>query len=378
MREKDSDARSELLEQQLTLARFGELSLKSDDLDDILNEACRLVGRALRTDLAKILELQEDGRTLLVRAGVGWGDDVVGKATMPVGPSSSAGLAISTGEAVVSSEIENDNRFEFPGFLRRAGVRAAVNTIIIGPNGGPPYGVLEVDSRSPDRFDEDDIHFLRTYANLVAATVARLRMIGQLRRDAEEKTQLLSELQHRVKNNLQAIIGLVGVQQRQARGSDAVAQLEAIAERVEALGLVHEKLYGSGEMAPLSLGEYLGALGADLLRFRGPEAGKVRLVVDAEEMQIEPRRALPLGLIANEFIVNSLKYAFDSAEGAIGIHLEDNPTGTVRLTLWDDGKGLPQDRRDGLGMQLIGGFARQIGASLEWQSNGGTRLTLTF
>ncbi len=67
--ENKKDDRSELLEQQTTLARFGELALKSDDLDEILNEACRLVGRALRTNRAKLLELQEDRRTLLVRAG---------------------------------------------------------------------------------------------------------------------------------------------------------------------------------------------------------------------------------------------------------------------------------------------------------------------
>jgi two-component sensor histidine kinase/putative methionine-R-sulfoxide reductase with GAF domain len=377
MQNENEDTRSELLEQQSTLARFGELALRSDDLDEILGEACSLVGRALGTNLAKILELQQDGTTLLVRAGVGWGADVVGKATIAVGPTSSAGHAMSTGEAVVSADIENDNRFEYPDFLRRAGVRAAVNTIIIGPDGEPPYGVLEVDSKTAGRFSEDDIHFLRTYANLIASAVARLRMIAQLRSDAQEKTQLLNELRHRVKNNLQAMTSLVRLQQRQAGDGEAAAQLEAVAERIEALGLVHDQLYGSVEMAPLSLASYLRALGASLLRFRAPEAGKTRLIVDAQEIQIEPRRALPLGLIVNEFIVNSLKHAFEGDEGTIGIRLEDSSAG-ARLILWDDGKGLPHDRRGGLGMQLIAGFAQQIGAALHWDTNGGTRLSVTI
>src|SRR6478672_11362093 len=72
----------ELLHQQTVLARFGELALKSDDLDEILTEACRLVGEALGTDLAKIMELKEDGETLFVRAGVGWKPGVVGEATV--------------------------------------------------------------------------------------------------------------------------------------------------------------------------------------------------------------------------------------------------------------------------------------------------------
>jgi two-component sensor histidine kinase len=372
------DRLGELLEQQQTLARFGELALKSDDLGEILNEACHLVGTALRTNLAKILELQEGRKTLLVRAGFGWGPDVVGKATIAVGPTSSAGHAISTGEPVVSDEIGQDDRFEHPEFLKRAGVRAVVNTIIIGDDRQPPYGVLEVDSRTPNRFTEDDIHFLRTYANLVASAVARLRMIGELRREAEEKAHLLEELQHRVRNNLQAMISLVRLQQRQAGSSEAAAELDTIGQRIEALGLVHQKLYASDEVAQLSLGAYLGELSASLVQFRAPESGNVGLVVDVEEMQLEPRRALPLGLIVNEFIVNSLKYAFDHGNGTIGIRLKAGPPGTVRLTLWDDGKGLPQQRDGGLGMRLIEGFAQQIGAAVEWGSDHGTQLTLTL
>lgn len=387
MAEEKRDSRDELLEQQTTLARFGELALKSDDLPEILNEACRLVGTALRTDLAKVLELQADRKTLLVRAGCGWGDDVVGKATIPVGPTSSAGHAISTGEPVVSNNIEKEDRFEHPEFLRRNGVKAAVNTIIIGDEGQPPYGVLEVDSKAPGRFTEDDIHFLRTYANLVSSAVARLRMIAEIRREAKVNEQLLRELQHRVSNNLQAMVGLVRLQQGRTGNAEVAAELETIAQRIEALSLVHEKLYGSGAVVQSPLGAYLGELSASLLRFRAPEAAKVRLVVDVEEIQIEPQCALPLGMIVNEFIVNSLKYAFDRGEGTIGIRLEKlvlekvglQQTGpAARLTLWDDGKGLPGERSGGLGMQLIDGFARQIGAMLQWEGAHGTRLVLTI
>src|SRR5215213_3741333 len=76
--QSDAD-RDELLEQQRVLARFGELALASEDLDEILTEACRLVGDALGTDLAKVVEVQPDGRTLLVRAGVGWRPGIVGQ-----------------------------------------------------------------------------------------------------------------------------------------------------------------------------------------------------------------------------------------------------------------------------------------------------------
>src|SRR4051794_2664297 len=93
----------ELLARQAALAEFGELALRTDDLDHILNEACRLVGRALRTDLAKVLERQPDGRTLLVRAGVGWEPGVVGRLTVSTEEDTSTAYALATGEPAVST-----------------------------------------------------------------------------------------------------------------------------------------------------------------------------------------------------------------------------------------------------------------------------------
>ena len=96
----------QLLHQQTILAQFGELALRSDSLDEILTEACRLVGEALGTDLAKVVELQEDGKTLLVRAGVGWKDGVVGVATISAEADTSEGFALKTGEPMISPDIE--------------------------------------------------------------------------------------------------------------------------------------------------------------------------------------------------------------------------------------------------------------------------------
>ncbi len=87
--------------------------------------------------------------------------------------------------------------------------------------------------------------------------------------------------------------------------------------------------------------------------------------------------AVPLGIIATEFITNSFKYAFDGAPGTIGVRLEA-VVDKVRLTLWDDGKGLPEDRQTGTGMQLVTGFARQLHADVDWEGQGGTRVSLTF
>ncbi len=177
-----SDREAELLRQQNVLARFGELALKSENLDEILYQACSLVVEALHTDLAKVMEVQPDGVSLLVRAGVGWPAGVVGKVIVDVEKGSSEGHALVTGQSVICSDIDTEERFACADFLRQAGVRALANVIIIGPDHRRPYGILQVDSRQPRDFSDDDTNFLRSYANLLAAAVERLRIGGEVSR----------------------------------------------------------------------------------------------------------------------------------------------------------------------------------------------------
>ena len=184
---------NELLRQHNVLAQFGELALQSADLDDTLTEACRLVGKALGTDLAKVVELQADGRTLIVRAGVGWSDGVVGIATIDATGETSEGYALKTGEPMISPDIAKETRFQYAPFLIENGARAVANVIIIGGEGRPPFGILQVDSRVPRDFTAADIAFLRGYANLLAATVDRFRVLDELRRDSARLQFLLEE-----------------------------------------------------------------------------------------------------------------------------------------------------------------------------------------
>ena len=177
------------LRRQTALAKFGELALRSEDLDEILTEACRLVGHALGTDLAKVMELQADGTSLLVRAGVGWAPGVVGEATLEVTDDSSEGHALKTGEPTISPDVATETRFTYPPFLIANGVKAVADVVIIGGQGRPPFGILQVDSRTPRRFTDADAAFLRSYANLLAAAVDRLRVLGEAR-DGEARLRL--------------------------------------------------------------------------------------------------------------------------------------------------------------------------------------------
>ena len=370
-----SSVRHTLLEQQRALAKFGVLALRADDLAEILTEACRLVGEAMRTDLAKVMELQPDGRNLLVRAGVGWRPGVVGRATVRA-DGSSEGFALDTNEPVVSENIDTEARFAYPAFLKDNGVRAMVNVIIIGGEGKPPYGLLEVDSREPRRFTRDDVTFLQTYANLLAAAVDRFQTMQGLKGLVAEKERLLRELQHRVKNNLQMITALVNAQRRRTESVEAKAELQSIAERIETLRLVHDKLCAAGEVERVDLAPYLAELSGALLKFHSDGAVHIDLRMELERAWVAPETAVPLGMIVNEFVTNSMKYAFEGGRGIVGVKLVTGEDGAPILTLWDNGKGFAETPHGGTGMRLINGLISQLAASAQWEGHEGARLTI--
>jgi two-component sensor histidine kinase len=253
-----------------------------------------------------------------------------------------------------------------------------VNVNILGRAGETAYGILEVDSREPRRFSDGDVDFLRTYSNLVAAAVERLRAFDELRLRAEEKERLFAELQHRVKNNMQVITSLIRIQTGKASTPEAQDELRKIGGRIDTLRIIHEKLHDSGQVEAIDAGSYLAELSATLIKFHTDADANVRLVTDLEPFSATPEVAVPLGLIANEFITNSLKYAFGSGGGEIGVRLRRTEGGPVCVKLWDDGKGLPAERAGGTGMYLIEGLSRQVASEIAWGDGPGTQLRLTL
>ena len=363
---------------QEALAAFGEFALKAGDLDAVLGEACRLVSAALDTEFAKVIERRDDGRTLFVRAGTGWRPGIVGVMTLPAEEDGGTRFALAQAAPVVANDLDHEGRFAIPDFLVEHGVKALANVQIPGAAGQPPFGVLEVDSRQPRAFQPADLDFLRTYAGLLGAAIERWRGLEELQRLLSEKERLLGELQHRVRNNLQTITSLVRIQHRRARGMEARRELLAVARRIETLNLVYAKLYATAEIERVDLGTYLGELSATLLWLHADEAPGVRVSSEVERLMVRLDRAVPLGLIVNEFVTNSFKFAFGERGGLIGVKVERHPNGAASLHLWDDGRGMAGDRPVETGLALIEAFVRQIGGHAVWSVETGTRLSVTF
>src|SRR3712207_1679683 len=143
--------REQMMARQKVLADFGDFALRCDDLDEVLTEACRLVGEALGTDLAKVLEIEEDEQCALVRAGVGWKSGIVGHERIPLKERSSEAYSIKVAKPVITPDIDKEERFDLAGFLKEHGVVAIVNVPIFLP-GGKAYGPLQVDAKEPRDF----------------------------------------------------------------------------------------------------------------------------------------------------------------------------------------------------------------------------------
>jgi PAS domain S-box-containing protein len=182
---------TQMMKRQQVLADFGEFALHSDRLDEVLHEACRLVGEALGTGRAKILEIQDGGKSLLVRAGVGWDPGIVGRLRLRVGEHSSETFAIRESRPIITQDIRKEARFPVPDFMKAAGVIALANVPIRLP-GGKAYGLLQVDATEPRSFGDADTEFLRTYATILGPVIDRLQKVGNLRL-TEERFRLVVE-----------------------------------------------------------------------------------------------------------------------------------------------------------------------------------------
>jgi two-component sensor histidine kinase len=367
-----------LQQQKAALAEFGVEAFGTQDLDWLLYKASELAGQGLGVQRAKVLELLAGEDKFLIRAGVGWDPDVVGKTTIDASAASPAGYALQIGTPVASEDLLADRRFSCPEVLREHGIKSAVNVIIRGKE--RPFGVLEVDSQRPRRFTQDDVNFIQGLANLLAAAIDRLEVHRRLHDVALQKEVLLHELQHRVKNSLQVIAGIISLQRRRSGHELVRAELDVVATRIEALRVLYAKLFLVDHHAEVNLCDYLGELCQSLLQSHLPKEKAVDLDLQCVPIQVHLDRSAPLGLVTAEFILNSIKHAFPDGQGRLSVRLEMVQEKLARLVLADNGTGLADDARQvgGSGLRLIDQLARQADATLSWETSRGTSLELRF
>ncbi|KQT54956.1 histidine kinase [Aureimonas sp. Leaf454] len=196
-----------------------------------------------------------------------------------------------------------------------------------------------------------------------------------------QKTMLLHEVDHRVKNNLQMVAAMIRNQARFSGSDDVKTSLVATLARVETLGAVHRRLYESKDIATFSLSDFISEISVGLVDSTGQS--RVQLDLDLEPVEVAAPSASPLALLVNELLTNALKHAFPDGRcnGRIRVTMR-SADGEATLTVEDDGVGLPaqpDSRRSTFGHRLVQSLVRQIRGSLTLSDAApGTRATIRF
>lgn len=213
------------------------------------------------------------------------------------------------------------------------------------------------------------------------ATITLQQREHDLREAFARQDLLMQEIHHRVKNNLQIIASLMNLQASRIKLPEARAEFQSARDRVRALATVHRHLYAHGELHSIKMREFLVELCEQLFHAMGETPNdRIELDVSAPDVQISSDQAVPLSLIVTEAVSNAVKYAFPRGRrGSVSVRLVTDDD-DAELSIRDDGIGVPAGRvetesgtRDGIGITLIRGFARQLGATLTVEEGDGTR-----
>ena len=175
--------------QQAAVAELGQQALSGMDLQSFMEHAAMLLAQSLDVEYTKILELLPDEKALLLRAGVGWKEGYVGRAKVGAGTDSQAGYTLASGEPVIVEDLSSETRFSGSSLLKEHAVVSGMSTMI--PGTGRPFGAIGVHATRRRKFSIDDIHFLQSVANVLAAAIDRKRMEDELHRSRDQLQAIL-------------------------------------------------------------------------------------------------------------------------------------------------------------------------------------------
>ncbi len=218
--------------------------------------------------------------------------------------------------------------------------------------------------------------------NILLEEKVRQRTL-MLEQKNQEKEVLLKEVHHRVKNNLQIITSLLNMQGRHITDPAALDVLRDIKDRIKSISMLHQKLYQRDELSAIDLSDYVQTLCRSLFASYGVREDHVRLEFDIPSLQLDIDTALTLGLIVNELVSNTLKYAFpDQRKGTLLIQLTRTTETDYIMTISDDGTGLPKNFEEKMatsfGLQLVSSLIKKLNGTVKFYSQGGTQIRVQF
>src|SRR5450631_4139304 len=415
-----------LLRQQAAIARFGSFALREWDLMKILTEATRVCAEGLNVPFSKVCQYRAEQNDLLIVAGHGWQEGVIGYVVSRADTSSPQGLAFTTGEPSICDDLQKGPFKDLPPFYAAHGVVSIIDVIIKGSD-EQPYGILEIDNDKQHDYDQYDINFLTGFANVLAEAVSTASRgtalqitVDQMKALVEEKDRLLDEKSQ------------ADVQLRQAQKMEAVGQLtggiahdlnniltvitgtieilaEAVADRPELAAIAKmideaaarggdltQRLLAFARKQPLQPREVdvnsLVIEAANLLR---PTLGEhvevhMKLAGDASRALIDPSQLTNAILDGGKLIIETSNVVLD--DNYASLNADVTAGNYVMVAVTDSGHGIPAgilnnvfepffttkdvDKGSGLGLSMVYGFVKQSNGHIKIYSEEGHGTTV--
>jgi PAS domain S-box-containing protein len=297
--------------------------------------------------------------------------EVLGKTPLELGLLSLLDYGRLTSHLLLSGKLEH-----VPMVLMGKGgkpVHVQFSTLPVTINGRPAIMTMTAEITKLKRVEEQ----------LIAEIAARTKAEEETIRSLKEKDLLLREIHHRVKNNLQIITSLLNLQSRYITDPNVLESIKDSQSRVRAMALVHERIYRSPNIAEINFKEYLSYLTKQTVSFYNTQPNLIEITVTMDDIMTDIDTVIPMGLIMNELVSNSLKHAFpDGSKGTISLECIPQDADKIRCVYHDNGIGIPAGfdwkNSETLGFRLVNNLVDQLNGTIDIEKGEGTTFIITI
>lgn len=243
--------------------------------------------------------------------------------------------------------------------------------------------LLLANNRESGPFIDEAISSLEIFARFLAQVIDSKREYENLYTRLKEQEVLMTEIHHRLKNNLSTITSLIEMDLPKIEDEQAIEALQNTCSRIKSITQVHSLLYQIGATGKIVLGTYFQKLSQQINKTLAGKREEIFINVEADPIEIDSERAMNCGLILNELILNAYKHAFTSMEGGrINVRVTENGEGIIKIVVSDNGKGIGDNfkvnRGESMGGWVVKALADRLDGAIEFENNGGTRCILKF
>ena len=379
-------------EQELAmLARIGQVINSSLDIGDVYEQFCIETQKLIPFDRMG-LSLITDSLQNTVEVSYIFGLDILGRRareSFPLKGSITEEIMKTRTSLFLQSENEGDILGRFPALqtIYKAGIRSLMVIPLIFRE--EVMGILYFQSKLMMAYTPKDLDLAERTAAQISGAIANAKMFNDLsktetaiRASLLEKETMLKEIHHRVKNNLQVISSLLGLQSSFLQDETARAAFNESISRVRTMAMIHTHLYQSADLARVDFGLFIRGLVDYIKQSYGRDHSSLEIGMDIIPTTLDIETAIPCGLILNELLANAMKHAFpEGRKGRIIIGMQLDGDNRV-LTVCDNGNGFPEEidsaNLKSLGMKLVNILVEQIKGRIDRNVDDGVKWTITF